>query len=168
MAEEQSKQPWDRVEGETDKAYRAFCIYRDMGADRTYADVAKDLEHPPSYVQALMGWSKKYNWKERCSAYDDYYLKRHEIMVQEQYHTMRMEARDMRQNIIDVLQNMLGQVIMKWRDDLTPRDLSYIANSARVIMDQSRIEFDDLPANRKVNTDNKKLEVVYVDEQYED
>lgn len=163
-----AKQPWDRMEGESDKAYRAFCLFRDAGADRTKVGVVRDLEMRPNYINTITGWAKQWDWDVRARQYDDYYLKQHELMIQEQYADLRMESRTMRQNIIDVLQNMLGQVIVKWRDDLTPKDLAHIANAARVIMDQSRIEFDDMPQHRKVSTDNKKLEVVYVDEQYED
>lgn len=161
------KKPWDRLEGEPDGAYRAFCVYRDMGAGRTYPKVSEELDKGPNYKVYLSQLSRKYNWRERVAAYDDYYLKKTELSVQESYMAMRLDARHMRYNIIEVLQHMLGQVMSKWREDLTPRDLNYLANSARVIMDQSRIEFDDLPQNRMVKTENKKLEVVYVDEQYE-
>lgn len=59
--------PWDRQPGETSKAYEAFCIYRDMGAERTVRGVA---EHLNKSQQLINGWSGKNEWVVRAAAFD--------------------------------------------------------------------------------------------------
>ncbi|HEX5705603.1 MAG TPA: hypothetical protein VFX97_20545 [Pyrinomonadaceae bacterium] len=59
--------PWDRQPGETSKAYEAFSIYRDMGAQRTVRRVAQHLNKSQ---QLINGWSGKNNWVARAAAFD--------------------------------------------------------------------------------------------------
>lgn len=59
--------PWERQEGESTKAYEAFCIYRDLGINRSIAKVGKVL----GKSQALLeGWSSKHGWVERAAQWD--------------------------------------------------------------------------------------------------
>jgi hypothetical protein len=68
-----SDEPWTRLEDETDKAYRAFCIYRDAGPDkRTHEYVREELGKASGYTRWLEEWSSKYDWVDRASAYDDH------------------------------------------------------------------------------------------------
>lgn len=59
--------PWDRQPGETSKAYEAFSIYRDMGANRTVRSVA---EHLSKSGTLIAGWSGKHDWVARAAAFD--------------------------------------------------------------------------------------------------
>lgn len=59
--------PWDRQPGETSKAYEAFSIYRDMGANRTVRGTAEALTKSE---QLIKGWSGKNNWVARAAAFD--------------------------------------------------------------------------------------------------
>lgn len=73
---------WERQQGETTKAYAAFCVYRDLGPDRSLEKVRKEYEKNGKKISVkfLGRWSAKYNWVERARAYDDYldYKKREE------------------------------------------------------------------------------------------
>jgi hypothetical protein len=60
---------YDRQAGESDKAFEAFAIYRDMGASRSLDSVSKKLT---KNIQLIKRWSSQYGWGERVSAYDDY------------------------------------------------------------------------------------------------
>lgn len=60
-------EPWERQPGEGVKAYEAFCLYREMGSDRTLAKVSTRLSKS---AQLIRRWSYTYNWVERCRAYD--------------------------------------------------------------------------------------------------
>ena len=60
--------PWERQDGETSKAYEAFCAYRDMGPDRSLRKVSQILNKS---VTTLTKWSTPNNWLERCQAWDD-------------------------------------------------------------------------------------------------
>lgn len=60
---------WDRLPNESSRAYQAYVIYRDLGPDRSLAQVSQ--KHTKS-IPTLKRWSSKYNWVERARAYDDY------------------------------------------------------------------------------------------------
>ncbi len=60
-------QPWDRQPGESSKAFEAFCLYRDMGTERSIRKVAQNLSKSTTLIR---GWSSKYNWVERATLYD--------------------------------------------------------------------------------------------------
>lgn len=67
MTKQPDIRPWDRQPTETSKAYEAFCLYRDMGPQRTVRAVAEELNKS----QAIIGrWSSAYDWPERTRAWD--------------------------------------------------------------------------------------------------
>lgn len=59
--------PWERQTNETSRAYEAFAIYRDMGADRSLAKVGRELGKSKAQMEK---WSKKYSWVARAEAWD--------------------------------------------------------------------------------------------------
>ena len=63
------KQLWERQEKESEKVYSYFCLYRDLGKNRTVVLVQKECNKGASYLTKL---SDNYNWVERSGAYDDY------------------------------------------------------------------------------------------------
>lgn len=71
MAKEKTPQPtiepWERQAGETPKAFEAFAIYRDMGVERSLRKVGQRLNKS---VTQIGEWSSKYDWVERCRAWD--------------------------------------------------------------------------------------------------
>ncbi len=68
MGNTNTPKPWERQPDETTKPYEAFCVYRDMGIERSIRKVAERL----SKSETLMArWSTKNNWVERVTAWDD-------------------------------------------------------------------------------------------------
>ncbi|MGN0998659.1 MAG: hypothetical protein ACI4PO_03830 [Faecousia sp.] len=68
MPNENTPKPWERQPGETPKPFEAFCVYRDMGLERSLSKVAAKL----SKSETLMGrWSGQYDWVKRAAAWDD-------------------------------------------------------------------------------------------------
>lgn len=66
-----SKKPWERLPNETSKQYDAFCIYRDMGIERTISEVARGWSKSGAKSR-LQEWATKNNWQSRATSYDDY------------------------------------------------------------------------------------------------
>lgn len=70
--------PWEKQDGETSKAYAAFCAYRDMGTDRSIAKATPIIYEgiPAEKIRLKYGqltaWSSKYGWVARVEAYDVY------------------------------------------------------------------------------------------------
>jgi hypothetical protein len=66
--------PWDQRDGETDKAFSAFRIYRDLHpSKRSLKECAKHFYGPTfkrSNVRTCEKWSVKYEWQRRVRLYD--------------------------------------------------------------------------------------------------
>ena len=60
--------PWSRQKGETEKAFEAFSIYRDMGEARTFTAVSEKLQKSYTLIRR---WKEKWLWEERVLAYDN-------------------------------------------------------------------------------------------------
>jgi hypothetical protein len=59
--------PWERRDDESVPAWEAFVLYRDMGMQRSTGKVHKALGKSARLVD---GWCARYEWVERCRAYD--------------------------------------------------------------------------------------------------
>jgi hypothetical protein len=68
---DEEKHEWDRLNGESSKAYAHFCLYRDMGQGRSLRKLAGDAKCI-SKVAQLRRWSSRWRWVERCQKYDDH------------------------------------------------------------------------------------------------
>lgn len=69
---------WQRIEGETDKAFDAFCKYRNLGADRSIEKAFQQYQNSTKTVPGYWKeWSAKFDWVERAAAYDEYLLDEH-------------------------------------------------------------------------------------------
>lgn len=67
--ESQQTKPYDRQPTDTDKSWAAFCVYRDLGRERTLEKAQKQCNYKSCYN--LFQWSSKHKWRERCRAFDD-------------------------------------------------------------------------------------------------
>jgi len=85
---EEEKRPWDRLAGESSKAYHHFCLYRGMAVGRSLRQMA-NLAGCTSLRRQLNRWSSKWCWVERCGQYDDYL----ELQVRLQQEKERREMR---------------------------------------------------------------------------
>jgi hypothetical protein len=124
------KHEWDRLSGESSKAYAHFCLYRDMGQGRSLRKLAADAE-TTSQLRQLQHWSSRWKWVERCQSYDDHLLLQDRLRQEK-------ERKDMltRHGKIAVLgQNLVVKGIEKLLADVEQgkRDLS--ASDASRLLD---------------------------------
>ena len=63
-----AEKPWERMEGEGSKAFEAFRVYRDMGAERSLRAVGERLGKSKAIIER---WSSSNQWVERVRAYDN-------------------------------------------------------------------------------------------------
>lgn len=68
--ESTERKPWERRPDETDKSWRAFCVYRDMGAERSLRKTADRIYGEGASLGWMDKWSSGYGWVARCAAYD--------------------------------------------------------------------------------------------------
>jgi len=71
------EEPWTKREDETQRAYEVFCVYRDLGPERSLQK-AHDEEYGEGAgnLRYVEGWSSEYDWPERAQAYDRYLEKK--------------------------------------------------------------------------------------------
>lgn len=62
-----TREPWERKHGETEKAFEAFLIYKNLGPGRTQIDVAQKLSKSVSLIRR---WASEWEWKNRVIAWD--------------------------------------------------------------------------------------------------
>ena len=60
---------WEKQPKEGIKPYEAFCLYRDMGSQRSIKAVSKKLG---KYIHGMELFSKNFSWVKRVNAYDRY------------------------------------------------------------------------------------------------
>ena len=55
---------WNKLPSETDEAYRAFCLYLNMGKRRSLATLVTMIDKAPS-IEQLNSWSNTFSWSRR-------------------------------------------------------------------------------------------------------
>lgn len=113
---------WEQQEGESPQAFEAFRTYRDMGAARSTAKVARSL----GKTKALMDrWSSAKDWVERAIAYDK---EQDRLFLAEQAEARKEMARRhaalaglMQRKLLDRIRNLRPsklspQDVAKWLD----------------------------------------------------
>lgn len=66
-------QPWTKREDETQRAYEGFCVYRDLGPERSLQEAHDEFYGEGANNERYMeGWSADFDWVERAHAYDQY------------------------------------------------------------------------------------------------
>lgn len=128
MAKENTPKPWERRENESTKAYEAFCIYRDMGTQRSLSKVAEKLQKS----ETLMGrWSGNHDWVARAAKWDDEQDRiERETLQREQAKAIR----DMRKRHADIASVMLVKAARALQripdDEIKPGDISRMVDVA--------------------------------------
>lgn len=113
----QTEQPWERQPGESEQAFEAFKIYRDLGVKRSNAEVCKQLSKSR---QLISRWKSKYEWDERVRAYDN-------DLEKQQHAEAVKNLKDMTGRHIKIamsLQRKALEALDKLKvEDMTPKDI---------------------------------------------
>jgi len=76
---------WERLEGESSGAFAAFCVFRDLGAERNIRKAVDGAEKNEAVrakrYRVWRNWAAQFRWKERAADYDRYteQLKQNEL-----------------------------------------------------------------------------------------
>src|SRR5258707_856195 len=65
--------PWEQQPTESGQAYKAFCVYRDLGLERQIKLAYRTATKRPASEQVSgrwNQWAKRYEWDQRARAYD--------------------------------------------------------------------------------------------------
>lgn len=74
---------WQKLDTDTDKSYEAFCIYRDMGAQRSIERAWLKYQDRTDTVSGYFRqWSSEHNWVDRVAAYDEYLAEKDRVALE--------------------------------------------------------------------------------------
>ncbi len=102
----ENRLPWERQHAESEPAYKAFGLYRDMApghrAVDKVADILKPMPGGPSEGQRrawrrLSAWTQQWRWTERVAAYDA----EQDRIARAQFEQARFDARASRLSVYD-------------------------------------------------------------------
>lgn len=143
--------PLGPIKGEKSLCNQALIDYAMMGARRSLQKLANEYKDrpvsgpnmpPTKRIQTLKKWSSRYGWQRRVIAYDAM-LRSQEIAQYEQ------ARRDWKQRRIDSLDDAFKVVnTAVKRADTKDQGINQALRAYSLIMQEIRIEYDDLPAKQ--------------------
>jgi chromatin segregation and condensation protein Rec8/ScpA/Scc1 (kleisin family) len=123
---DEEQHEWDRQPGESSKAFRHLCLYRDAGQGRSLRKLAADAK-TTSKLRQLQHWSSRWKWVERCRKYDDHLeyqdRLRHE-KEREQMHERHAKIAVLGQNIVVREMESLLAEAQNSGSQMTPSDVA--------------------------------------------
>lgn len=116
--------PWERQPGESEKAFAAFEIYRDLGDERSIRAVVQRCNKSASLIGR---WSAAYRWVDRAAAYDN--------DLQRQIHKKaRKQAADANTRHVQISMQLQKKALealnLMQPEDMTPKDTKEILRLA--------------------------------------
>lgn len=144
---------WDRIPEESDPAWEAFVIYRDLGpGERTLAKVAKELRKSATLIER---WSQRWDWPRRSGLWDveTDQAKQRGILggIEEMEKRHTQIARLVQQKVVDRLRELTieelspGQII-QWFD-VAVKIERMSAGKATDILGEAAIESGEIPVS---------------------
>lgn len=111
---------WERLPGETPRAYAAFVAYRELGPTRSVRKLVQSGDERASNTRQLQMWSAEHAWPARAAAYDDQ-------VAREAYEADVEAVRQMRARHAQAAVSLQTKALARLRDldpkELAPRDL---------------------------------------------
>jgi len=105
--EVEGKDSWERVRGETNPAWNAFCAYRDYGVDRSIKKVLELNDTPASRYGIWCAWSGRYQWVKRAGDYDVYLDKLKRAERERRYAEREKLYREITEKVLTIVSRRL-------------------------------------------------------------
>lgn len=125
-------EPWDQQPEESTPAWEAFRTYRDMGATRSTAKVARRLGKSKTLMDR---WSGANSWQIRVSAYDKFLDREWQKEVKERRRRAARRNADMSAKAMDLVHSQMDVLIAR----LDPEDDRYMPEAALDVLDMRRL-----------------------------
>lgn len=134
MPKRSDTKPWERQEGESVKAYKAFQCYLNLGETRSQRLVSEQLSKSR---QLISRWSANYQWVERVAAYEN--------DLQRQAHAEAVKkARQMADRHISIAMKMQQKALQALKEmdprDIDPKNLVAFIREATKLERENRTE----------------------------
>ena len=139
---------WERQKNESEKAFEAFKIYRDMGQKRTVSAVVEKLGKSRSLIDR---WKEQWNWKERVRAYDNELEKQAKEKAIKDYKAMTEQhikiAVKLQKKALKAFDNLKIE-------EMSPKDIKEFIKMATDLERLSRTIGNDTQEENTVSNDN--------------
>ena len=66
------QKPWNRLPNETGEAYLAFCVFLNLGSQRSLHKVAQEIEGRTMPIEKLNTWADRFDWIARTELCEHY------------------------------------------------------------------------------------------------
>ncbi|MDR0473630.1 MAG: hypothetical protein LBH43_08190 [Treponema sp.] len=120
LAEMLPFESWERLAGETSAAFSAFCVFRDLGAERNIRKaveaVEKEIAVQGKKYKVWRNWCSQFRWRERAADYDRYIEKLKQGEIRKTIEAQGEKHREVTGKMLDVVSKKL--------DLMNPADLS--------------------------------------------
>jgi len=111
---------WVKLTKESSLAYSAFCVFRDLGAERSIRKAVETTEKNESRwdkrYDVWRGWATKFRWKERAADYDRHLEK---LKLEELRKTIEAQGEMHR-----AVTGKMLEVVKKKLDTMNPEELA--------------------------------------------
>jgi len=115
---------WERLPGETSKAFAAFCAFRDAGLERSIRKAVesalksgeKNASTQDKKYNVWRNWSNQFHWRERAADYDRYIEKLKQEELRKTIEAQGEKHRAVTGKMLDVVSKKL--------DLMNPEDLT--------------------------------------------
>lgn len=136
-------EPWERQPEETEKAYEAFLVYKNLGPGRTFTAVSRRLQKSGTLIQR---WKNRYNWEQRAAAFDRENERKEQLSIQ--------KARaQMIKNHIGIARSLQGKAIKALEamdpDELKPGDIRDFLRFGVSLEKETRADIDEQKGTTK-------------------
>ena len=145
---DENRKPWERQSSETDRAWAAFQIYRNLPPSKRSYDAAYRLTynkpssyHAPAWYRA---WATNHhNWKSRTEAWDCH-------LDDIERAAMEQERVEWRKDRRSLLKDFLSSVTTAM-EKFDPENVStgQLTRAVEMIVQEMRAEMDDLPTEKQ-------------------
>lgn len=143
---------WEIRSDESSLWYERFVSYLEMGPARTIAGAyklycekknIKQKSYPP---QKWYKEAQESDWEARTKAYDQYLR----ALDRQADIEARVQARQVRRELINMVKAKLEAAIEKWEPDIDLMDWGTITDTLKVLLEQSRSEFGDTEPQKQL------------------
>jgi hypothetical protein len=111
---------WERLSGESSLAFAAFCVFRDLGAERSIRKAVESTEQNETTrakrYNVWRNWAAAYRWRERAADYDQYLERLKQTELRKTIEAQGDKHREVTGKMLDVVKQKL--------DMMNPNELS--------------------------------------------
>ena len=144
-------QPWERQKGESEQAFTAFAVYRDMTEKRSLREVGRQLGKSRALIER---WSSQWHWQERVLAYDN-------DLQKQQYAKAVKNCRKMAERHIDIALQMQVKALQAIKllepDKIEPRALIALIREATNLERTNRADMERILSTGAVTEQNGSI-----------